>query len=353
MYKYIIILLLLVHFGQNLALSQAKEEKEPKDYSNSNLFEHDSLIKIKLYLNKKLLLRDVGDDRKYHNALVSYAEPDGEKDLSIKIQTRGNFRRNPKNCNFAPLKFKIPKDVGKSKNIFSGQSSLKLVVPCFQNNEKYQEFVIQEYLIYKVYQLFTDISYKVRLVEIEMNDSLKTDKTIRFTGFFIEETQQLATRKNGLIKEFKKYHPEQVNREQMTMVNVFQYLIGNTDWSVEVGHNIKLIFLDNKGVPFAIPYDFDWSGIIDAPYAIPAPVLGINDVSQRLFRGYQRSIHEYDPVIQLFNEKKEAIYSLFMNCSMLSEKTKASTAKYIDEFYETINNPKQVQREFIDNCRKP
>jgi hypothetical protein len=275
------------------------------------------------------------------------------KELQIKVQTRGNFRRNPENCNFAPLKFKIPKEVSKSDNIFQGQSNIKLVVPCIQNSENYQDFVIQEYLIYKTLQLFTDISYKVRLVKIELNDSLKADKRMYFTGFFIEETDQLAARKNGIIKELKKFHPEQVNREQMTFINVFQYMIGNTDWSVEVGHNIKLIFLDNNAIPFAIPFDFDWSGIIDAPYAVPSPVLGITNVRQRIYRGYYRSMEEYDPVIRLFNEKKEAVYAIYQKCNLLSEKTKNSTIKYLDAFYETINNPKLVQKEFIDNCRKP
>jgi hypothetical protein len=344
----ILIILLIQAFGLY------SQENDPKDYASSTLFNSSKPLKLEIYLDKKQLLKDTGDDRKYHPALIKYQSQENQvQEIKIKIQTRGNFRRNPSHCNMAPLRFKISKDVSQSDNIFSGQKKLKLVIPCRQENEKYQEYIILEYLIYRSYELFSEFGYKTRLVSITMIDSIKPEKLLEFTGFFIEETDQLAQRNNGIVKDLKKYHPEQINRLQMTFVNVFQYLIANTDWSVQVGHNIKLLFVDNQPVPYAIPYDFDWSGIISPPYAVPAPQLGINNVGDRIFRGYKREIEEYDSIIRLFNDKKEALYNLFLNCELLSEKTKTNTIKYIDEFYETINNPKLVKKEFIDNCRKP
>lgn len=353
--KSIIFLLLLTVFclSSNLLLAQEKEKKKQKDYSASILFENKEPISIELYINKKNLFRDIGDDRKYHPAIIKHLSADNQAiEIPLKVQTRGNFRRNPDNCNMAPLSFKFSENDTKQKHIFSGQKKLKLVVPCKHGSEKFQEYVILEYLVYQFYELFTPAGYRTRLVNISLIDSMKQDKPLNYTGFFIEETDQMALRNSGQVKEFKKYHPEQVNREQMTMVNVFQYMIGNTDWSVEVGHNIKLLFIQNESIPFAIPYDFDWAGIVNAPYAVPAPHLGLTGVTERLYRGYLRKMEEYDPVIAEFNSKKEEIYQMIRNNNLLGERTKNTCLKYLDDFYETINNPKTVKREFIDKCRR-
>lgn len=335
------------------SIAQEKKNEEQKDYQNSTLFNSVKPIDLQLYIDKKDLLRDVGDDRKYHPALVRLLDTEKEHtDYAIKLKTRGNFRRNPDNCNMAPLRFKIPKKIRRGENIFAGQHKLKFVLPCRQNNERFQEYVIQEYLIYKIYNLLSDTSYRVRLANIELVDSLEKDKSLKFTGFFLEETDQMASRLNGKVLNFKRFHPANVNKQQMTMMVVFQYLVGNTDWSVDVGHNIKLLFVNNQNVPFAIPYDFDWSGIVNAAYAKPAEQLNITTVRERTFRGYKRSMEEFEPVVKLFNEKKEEIYNLYRNCELLSEKSREKTIKYIDEFYEIINDQKKIEKEFIKNSRK-
>jgi len=354
MKKTILLLSTFLFFWANYGVkAQNPKDKKDRDYSQSKLFEDDKLLSIQIFANNKKMLKDVGNDRKYHKALVRYgSENESTNELSVKVRTRGNFRRNPKNCNMPPLKFKISKKDRTSDNLFKGQYILKLVVPCKKNVEKFQEYIILEYLVYKAYELFDDIHYKTRLVDLELIDSLKPDKPLKMKGFFIEETKQLAKRKEGKFMKFKRFHQENVERKQMTKFAVFQYLIGNTDWSVNVGHNVKLFFKKGKNKPTAVPYDFDWSGIINTNYAVPFKNLNITSVRERTYRGYKRSMEEYEPIIKLFNEKKEEVYNLYKNCEWLSDKTKSSTIKYIDEFYKIINDPKKVEREFIKNCRK-
>ena len=343
----------LVLFANHFILAQNQKEEKERNYSNSRLFESDQPLFIKIYANNKEMFKDIGDDRKYHKALISYSLTDKKSDyLPVKIKTRGNFRRNPKNCSMPPLKLKVSKKARTTDNVFKDQYVLKLVVPCKKNAEKFQEYIIMEYLIYKAYELFDDLHYKTRLVDLELIDSLKPDKPLKMKGFFIEETKQLAEKNGGKFVKFKRFHQENIERNQMTKLAVFQYLIGNTDWSVDVGHNIKLFFKEGANVPTAVPYDFDWSGIINTNYAVPSPNLNISSVKERTFRGYKRSMEEYTPVIKLFNDKKEEVYNLFKNCEWLSDKTKSSTIKYLDEFYKIINDPKTVEREFIKNCRK-
>ncbi len=347
------LLILFIVIEINTAYSQTNEVKKEVNYEKSSLFNSTEPINLELLVDKKALLKDVKEDPQYHSVLIKYSSiAEGQKEFNCKISTRGNFRRNPENCNMPPLKIKIPKNISQTENLFSGQSKLKLVLPCQQKGEKYQECLILEYLAYKTYELLTDISFRTRLVNIQLKDSANLDQSINFIGFFIEEADQLAKRNNGKILKFKRYHPNNVNRQQMTTLAVFEYLIGNTDWSVDVSHNIELVFIENNTVPLAVPFDLDWSGIVDAPYAVPAEVLSITSVRQRIYRGFERSMEEYLPVIKLFNDKKQEIYNLYTNCEWLSEKTKINKIKYLDEFYEVINDPKQVEIEFIKNCRK-
>ncbi len=353
--KKTIFLIAFIAFFSALYQLKAQETKEKKErnYEHSTLFEGDEVIHFQLFADSKAMLRDVGDERKYHKTFIRYKSGNGnQNELTLKVKTRGNFRRNPNNCNMPPLRIKVSKKNRTNDELFKGQYRLKLVVPCRKNQGKFQEYVILEYLIYKTYQLFDEVSYRTRLVDIELIDSLKPNKSLKMMGFFIEETSQLTSRLGGKVLNFKRFHQENVNREQMTKLAVFQYMIANTDWSVDVGHNIKLFFKENDNVPLAVPYDFDWSGIVNSVYAKPSEKLDITSVRQRTFRGYLRSMEEYEPVIKLFNEKKKEVYNLYKNCEWLSDKTKDATIKYLDEFYDVINDPKKADREFIKNCRK-
>jgi hypothetical protein len=132
-------------------------------------------------------------------------------------------------------------------------------------------------------------------------------------------------------------------------------MIGNTDWAVRNNHNIRLISsradsTANKP-PYAVPYDFDYSGLVNTDYAVPTPELGIENVTERLYRGYPRTMQELQNVLLVFNEQKEKIFSLINNFEPLSAKNKNEMVDYLDEFYKTISNPRLVQSEFIDKAR--
>ncbi len=323
------------------------------NYENSTLFDSDELLNFKLIVNKKELFNDVGEKRSYHKAKVIYKNSSGDSiRLKIKVQTRGNFRRNPDNCKFPPLKFKIPKQVRWDTNIFSGQSRLKLVVPCFPKNKNYQELVLKEYLIYKIYNLFTDYSFRVRLAHIHLINKVSDEKLFDFYGFFIEETDQMAKRNNGKVLKIKNLKQQSLQQEAMTQLAVFQYMISNTDWAISKLHNIKLLFVNNDHIPYPVPYDFDWSGFVNAPYAVPAAQIGTRHVQERVYRGYARPLEELERVIEKFNENKNAIYNLINNNIYLTDKTKNDLIKFLDEFYKTINNPVKIKNVFIKGARK-
>jgi hypothetical protein len=169
----------------------------------------------------------------------------------------------------------------------------------------------------------------------------------------IEDVDQMAKRSNCKEVEKQIFITERTDRQQMTLVSVFQYMIGNTDWSVPNYHNIKLMrpVTDTVSLPYTIPYDFDFAGLVDASYATPKEELGISSVRERLYRGFPRTMEEIQNTLDIFREKKDAVKKLVMNFELLSLRYRKEMMDYLDEFYKTIENKNQVNRIFILDAR--
>ena len=203
-----------------------------------------------------------------------------------------------------------------------------------------------------MYNLFTDKSFRVRLVNITYEDSKKKKQTSNQYAFFIENIDALAKRNKCKELNNVKVSMESTNREHMTMIALFQYMIGNTDWSVMNNHNVKEIISkkDSASRPFVVPYDFDYSGLVNAEYAIPSEALGIEKVTDRIYRGYTRTPEEIKNALKLFQEKKDSVYMLINNCDILENSNKKEMVNYLDKFYDIINNKNQVEFIFIRNA---
>ena len=223
---------------------------------------------------------------------------------------------------------------------------------CQDKRANYEQNVLLEYLIYRSFNLLTDHSFQARLAHVTYLDQAGKRDTLTRYAFFIEDDDRMAARLGDKVLNRKNVHDETTERNQMTLVAMFEYFIGNTDWSVWALHNIVLALPPDSQEPIAVPYDFDWSGVIDAPYARPDARLPIKTVRERLFRGYCRTREELAPVFQLFNDKKDAIYALYRDQQGLDPKVRDDALKYYDEFYKTINDPKAVDWEFMKHCRK-
>jgi hypothetical protein len=163
----------------------------------------------------------------------------------------------------------------------------------------------------------------------------------------------LAKRNN--CSDFKKdkvdYH--QTNRKQMTLVAIFEYMIGNTDWGVSVNHNTRLLLSknDSSHLPYVVPYDFDYSGFVNTDYSIPDPKLDITSVRDRLYRGFPRTIDEINEALNIFKKQEKNIYSLINDCSLLTSRTKKDLTGYLDGFFSMIKKPNEVYNIFVQNAR--
>ena len=163
----------------------------------------------------------------------------------------------------------------------------------------------------------------------------------------------MAKRNKCVKKEDQQWQTESTDRNTMTMVAVFEYMISNGDWSVPNNHNTKLIFeKGNTGaVPYVVPYDFDHSGFVNASYALPNELLGTETVTERVYRGFPRDMEELQATFEIYRKQKEAIMSLIMNFTLLKERTRKEIVAYLEDFYKTINDKRRVQSIFIDNAR--
>jgi len=272
----------------------------------------------------------------------------GDSSISeqIRVIARGNVRRQI--CYMPPLKLDFHNTT--SPKLYT-LNSLKMVCAC-KPSVDYDQLLLKEYLVYKIYNLLTDKSFRVRLLNIRYENVNGKKKTVLQHAFLIEDVKEVAKR-NG-CKDLKKLkiNSENTDRQQMTLVSIFQYMIGNTDWGVSVNHNTVLIQpKDSTSRPFVIPYDFDYCGLVDAEYAVPSEGLDLENVRQRMYRGYSRTLDEVNEVLAMFNKQKEKIYSLINNFQLLTQRNKKEIVQYLDDFYETINNEKQVKYVFIEGAR--
>jgi hypothetical protein len=349
--------LLALALSAGVAVPVAAQQATPSQVTPSPppeapLFASHDLLHFRLESDFDAVFKERGATSHPHPAKLSYVDSTGAPVvLNIHVKTRGHFRLQQKTCEFPPLRLEFPKDAVKH-TIFAGQSKLKLTVHCQDKKPRYEQQLLLEYLIYRSFNLLTDNSFQVRLAQFTYVDSAgKRDSLTRY-AFFLEEDDRMAARLGGKVRNQKQIHDEVTEPNQMLLIWMFQYFIGNTDYSVWALHNIVLVQLPNQGLPMAVPYDFDWSGVVDAPYAHPDYRLPIHSVRDRLYRGYCRAPEELAPVLDLFNQKKEAIYDLYRNQEGLDPKMRDEALKYYDDFYKTINDKGDVRREFIDGCRK-
>ena len=314
------------------------------------LFDSDEVFTLTLTGNLVDLMKDRVGDPQYFDVQLSYKGADSSVvNIPIKARTRGNFRRAKGTCTYPPILLNFSSEQTKN-TIFSEQSKVKLVMPC--QGDKY---VAREYLIYKVYNLVTPMSFRARLVKVYLDDpNLKPKTTEAFYGILLEEEDQMAVR-NGMVSVDRQLvRPELTQSETFLNMAVFEYLIGNTDWSVQYRQNVKLIAADTvSSRPYTVPYDFDHAGIVGAPYAKPAEELQMMSTKQRRYRGFCISdmVH-FEKPFALYNQLKDQIYAVYTNSKVVDDAYIKSTVKYLDEFYKTINDPKKAKEDFQYPCRK-
>ncbi|MEO6639373.1 MAG: hypothetical protein ABIN25_13930 [Ginsengibacter sp.] len=349
--KSFILLICFIFFSYKISAQNdtAKQsgEKQTTRYSETGLFNNDSILHIKLTGRLNELFTDRKDNMVYHPLLLQYQEKDSSiTSVPLRAKARGNFRRLKENCKWPPIMLNFPQKEKFKNSVFKNQHKLKLVVPC-----QGDEYVIKEWLVYKLYNLVTERSFRARLARVEFEDSLQQRKTESYYCILLEDEKQMAERSKASLTDKKMIRMEHTNIPAFTKMAVFQYMIGNTDWSVPYLQNIKLLSLKANEFPYAVPYDFDHAGIVNAPYAGAAPELEISSTLERVYRGYCNNDQlSFSEAFDFFNKHKDEFYNVYKNCPLLNSKYVKFVTKFLDEFYKTINNAKAAEAEFKKPC---
>lgn len=312
------------------------------------LFASDAVLSLTLTARMQPILRDrippkANEKGIRHPALLTVvADSGGLVQLPVSLQVRGHFRRDAANCTFPPLYLTVPKQTTKGTP-FTKQSSLKLVTHC--TNEDY---VLREYLVYRLYNILTELSFKARLAQVTYADSAKKQNSFTRWGILLEDDSDMAKRNRARTYK-SRYRAENCDTIATATMAIFEYMIGNTDWSVVFQHNIRLVVDSTKARPLPVAYDFDHSGLVGAPYAKPAEQLPITSVQERLYRGPIYPLSVLNRVIAHFNALKPQLYAVYENEKRVESRYVKQTLSYLDYFYKLLNDPQKVRSVFQDH----
>ncbi len=330
---------------------QAADSNKP-----AKLFEDISEWHVILAGPWRHIQRNVKKDDRYP-AQLTYPGTDGQtRTIAIQVSPRGITRRLEV-CKFPPLKIHFDKQVVKGTQ-WRGNTSLKLVTYC-QTGARFEQYYIKEYLAYRIYNLITPYSFRVKPLSVEYRDSGSKSKPVTRFSFLIEDIDEVANR-NDLDKLTIGEVPyKQLDAVVSSYLSLFQYMIGNLDWAATSGpdksrccHNSRVIGQGKDIIPkYVVPYDFDFSGLVNAPYALPPDGLRVRKVTQRLYRGFCVHNDSLPLAVATFNEKKSAIMTLFRDDPHLDNRSRDRALKFLEGFYQVINNPKAFKHEIIDKCR--
>ncbi len=343
---------LLFYFLCTLSCFAQQITEDKKIGKVSRLFSSDSVLQIKMnYANK--VIRKSTNDSTYLNIDLDYqtGSSDAWKSLPVRVRSRGNNRL--KNCYFAPIKMKIKKEDYKG-TLFKGNKKLKLVLPCLTEKDR-NDYVLKEFLAYKLYELVSPYHYKTRLLDITLTEPKgKNFKEHKIKGFFIEDIKKVANRHGGKVLK-RNMHPMQQDALSSVQNAFFQFMIGNTDFSTAYQHNEKLLFVNKASIP--VPFDFDMSGLCNTSYSVVSQVgkdvLPITVVTQRMYRGFKRDNGVMLEVKKQFLENKTKMLAIIDAHKGHFENPKAyiRCTEYIKEFFVVLANDSKYKKEILNRAR--
>lgn len=314
----------------------------------ATLFESNEVIEVTLTGPLNSVLQDKEEQRQQPFVL----RVDGD-DINIMAGVRGNSRLRV--CQFPPLRLYFPNNEAQ-QTVFEGQKKLRLVTLCRKGNRGRLD-VLEEYAAYRIFNVLSDISYRVRLLHITYIDVEGRSKLASQPGyaFAIEPREQLLERVGGEWVKLPGVKLSQIAEQQAALVFVFQYLIANTDWSFALAigddaccHNGDLLKINGK--LNYVPYDFDLSGLVNASYAKPDVSLRISTVTRRRYRGYCMEPEVLRSAIQIVKSKRDDIFAVLTGIPGYSGEEAEDKIEYLDKFFEQAQNEEKLLKLFERSC---
>ena len=280
----------------------------------------------------------------------------GSESLPVMLSARGLTRRSADICQFPPLRVTFS-GTPPPQSLFAGQKSLKLVTHC-RGAESFQQHVLLEYAAYRMLNALTPASFRARLATIDYVDE-KGRTTSRY-GFFIEDLRDVASRNGMQEAKLPELIPvSSLRHRESALYALFQHMIANHDWSMRAGpagdeccHNSKLI-APARGVAAGVvpvPYDFDFSGLVNAPYSTPPDALKISSVRQRAYRGYCAHNGEALAAAVQIQAAKPKLLAVLAATPGLEQRTIERASAFLEPFFADIASHESVQKKVLRDC---
>ena len=316
------------------------------------LFLDQATLSVEITAPLSTLVRD-RLEIEYLPGVFSYEEPDGTRvELDVQIRTRGNFRH--RNCDFPPVTLNFRKSQVEG-TLFDQQNKLKMVPHC-KITRQYEQSVVREYLAYRLLNAVTDLSFRVRLLQVTWADSDERRPRMVRSAFIIEHKNRLAARTGLEEQEIEFAEIGAVKPDHLNLTSIFQYMIGNFDFSPIAGsdgeccHNYEM-FGSSSSSLVAVPYDFDFAGIVNAPNAVPNTEQGVERIGQRVYHGFCVNNSHVEASVSELTKARSTLYALVADQDELEPSVRENIARYMDGFYGVTEEPLAVEREIIGNCK--
>jgi hypothetical protein len=315
------------------------------------LFQSVAPLEFTLSANFKTINKDHDPEskRRYPGVLTVAGSDGAPRTIPVTLSARGHFRRMARNCSWVPLRIDFPKD-GVAGTAFDGQTNLKLGTGCEDTNS-FEQYTLREYLSYPLFNLVRPLSFRARLARATyVEETSKKTITTRY-ALFIEHENDVARRNDGRIVELPRSEFKSLDAETLTRMMVYEYMIGNTDFSIYALHNVRLIQTPARTL-LAVPYDFDLSGFVHAPYASPDRRLGLRSVLDRLYRGPCRTTEEFDAAVAPFRARRAEMIALLESVRDFDAKDRREAKDYLEAFFRAIERPATIRKTLVDACKQ-
>lgn len=339
--------LLFFAFLFNLGFAQAQETNATAVANKGiswfdQLIQEDSVgvLEIRLETDLKALMKGKADE-KYQSAVLKYKNKAGEEKMyTAEIRPRGKTRKDI--CLHPPIKLKIKKSILTGEG-YLPHNEMKIVWEC-KPSGAFEQFLYKEYLAYRLYNLISPASFRVKLVKINLIDTNNPEKVTEKIGFMVEDEEQLAERLTTTLMEERPKDTRQFSRQHFLNFVLYEYMIGNTDWAFGNSHNTRFYEHTATKKVIPVPYDFDYSGLVGAPYAVPHESLPIKDVRERYFKGGPVASAEGMILRKHFLQTKNAVLDFVKNFELLEKYHRDDVLSYLDDFYKEIEDERTFTR---------
>jgi hypothetical protein len=326
------------------------------------LFESDEVMEISIPVDFKSLCRPHEDsDCEFIPTVLNYDEPGGEpRSIPIEIKVRGGWRSLTRNCSIPLLWVRF--DQRQTANSpFEGQRLLPLTTHCGRGlslestqsgagRSDWEQYLLREYLGHRLYNLLTEVSIRARLVKIEYPNPDHPGRTVRNYAFFTEHFDSVAERNDVDVLSRPGFDYEKLDTHSADVLALFQFMIGNTDWSIVRERNTVLM-QTNSGKQVPVPYDLDMSGLVDAHYAGPAPGLPIDTVLERYYLGFCHPDIDWIELFQYFRSQRYEVLAMVDGIPGLDRKNTRQVKRFLEQFFKILDSQSEYEKYIVEGCQ--